>query len=178
MALVVQQKSYTPAPEGIHAAVCVDVVDLGMKETQWGSKHKCRIVWELAAPMEDGRRFTIQQQFTVSLHEKSGLFKTLKAWRGRPFTAEELAGFDLEKVIGAPCQLVVTHAEEEGKTYANITAIMKADPKNRLPASGKYVRAKDREGYIASKSAAAEHGDSYEEPVTGGATSEADEPDF
>ena len=157
MGLVVQQKQYTPAPEGMHAAVCVDVVDLGMLVGAFGEKHKCRLAWEIAAVMEDGRRFTTQKTYTVSLHEKSTLFKDLKAWRGRAFTAEELAGFDLEKVIGAPCQLVITHDESEGKTYANITAILKADPKNILKPSGKYIRAKDREGYVAPKAAVGEH---------------------
>lgn len=157
MSLTVSQKQYTPAPEGMHAAVCVDVVDLGMVEGQFGPKHKCRIAWEIAPVMEDDRRFTIQKSYTVSLHEKSNLFKDLKSWRGRAFTAQELAGFDLEKVLGAPCQLVVTHAESEGKTYANVTAILKADPRNSLKASGKYIRAQDREGYVAPNNAQPAH---------------------
>ena len=152
--MIVSQKSYAPCPEGIHAAVCVDVVDLGMEENQWGSQHKCRLTWEIGAVMEDGRRFTASKKYTVSLHEKSTLFKDLKAWRGRPFTAQELAGFDLDKVLGAPCQLVITHEEKDGKVYGNITALLKADPKNILQPSGKFVRAKDREGYVAPKSIA------------------------
>ena len=151
--MIVKQKQYTPPPEGIHPAVCVDVVDLGMEETPWGSLHKCRVTWEIAHTMSDGRRFTANKKYTVSLHEKSNLFKDLKAWRGRPFTAEELAGFDLEKILGAPCQLVITHEEKEGKVYGNITALLKADAKNRLQASGAFIRVKDREGYVAPKSA-------------------------
>lgn len=145
MSLVVSGKTYTPAPEGVHAAVCVDVVDKGQVESQWGVKHKCRIVWEIAAMMDDGRRFTIGKTYTVSLHEKATLYKDLKSWRGRPFTADELRGFDLEKVVGAPCQVVVTHDEKDGEVYGNITAIMKADKSNILTPSGKYVRAKDRQ---------------------------------
>ena len=37
--------TFTPAPEGLHQAVCCDVVDLGLKNTPWGDKHKIRIVW-------------------------------------------------------------------------------------------------------------------------------------
>jgi hypothetical protein len=144
MSLIVSGKNYTPAPEGVHAAVCVDVADKGMVETEWGSKHKCRIVWEIAAPMDDGRPFTIGKTYTVSLHEKSSLYKDLKGWRGRAFTADELRGFDLENVVGKPCQLVVAHNDVDGTTYANVQAILKADVKNQLKPSGKYVRAKDR----------------------------------
>ena len=144
MSLIVSGKNYTPAPEGVHAAVCVDVADKGMVETEWGSKHKCRIVWEIAAPMDDGRPFTIGKTYTVSLHEKSSLYKDLKGWRGRAFTADELRGFDLENVVGKPCQLVVVHEDKDGSTYGNITAVMKADAKNQLKPSGRYTRAKDR----------------------------------
>jgi hypothetical protein len=135
-------KSYTPAPEGVWAAVCVDVADLGMVDGQWGEKHKCRIVWELSEKMSDGRPFTAQKQYTV--HEKASLFKDLKSWRGKQFTPDELAGFDVEKVIGAPCQIVIVHEEKDGSIYGNITAIMKADSKNKLKPSGNYIRAKDR----------------------------------
>ena len=138
-------KHYTPAPEGLWPAVCVDVCDLGMVEGQWGPKPKCRIVWEISELMNDGRRFTVSQQFTVSLHEKSALHKLLKAWRGKPFTPEELEGFDVEKVIGAPCQLVITQEEKDGSVYGNITAIMKADKRGVLKPSGSYIRQKDRD---------------------------------
>jgi hypothetical protein len=134
---------FQPCPEGVHNAVCVDVVDLGVLETPWGSKHKLRIVWEVEAKMDDGRPFTVRRQFTASLHEKSELCKCLKSWRGRPFTKEELAGFDTEKIVGASAVLVVGHDEKDGNCWANVTAVSKATKK--LEPSGKYVRVKDRE---------------------------------
>lgn len=94
--------------------------------------------------MEDGRPFTVRKIYTASLHEKSNLHKDLKAWRGRPFTAEELAGFDLEKVLGAPCQVLVQHTEKDGSVWANVAAVMKAAPGPRLAPSGCYTRIKDR----------------------------------
>jgi hypothetical protein len=138
--------NFIPAPEGLHRAVCVDVVDLGMVDGQWGKKHKCRVMWELDCKMDDGKRFVVGKQYTLSLHEKSGLHKDLKAWRGVAFTPDELKGFDVEKVIGAPCQLLIGHVEKDGNVYANISAITKADPKAKLLPSGTYIRAKDREG--------------------------------
>lgn len=145
MAIIVSGKSFVPAPEGLHNAVCVDVIDMGLVEGAFGKKHTIRLVWELDALMEDQRRFVIQRRYTASLHEKSQLFKDLKSWRGKPFTPEELNGFDLEKLVGAPCQILVEHADREGTTYANVKAIMKADPSRKLIKSGDYVRVKDRE---------------------------------
>jgi len=144
MSLIAKGKSFTPPPEGVWPAVCVDVVDLGIVASQFGDKHKCKLVWELSESMDDQRPFLAMKQYTVSLHEKSSLHKDLKSWRGKPFTADELNGFDVEKIIEAPCQLVITHEEKDGITYGNVTAILRANKKTALKPSGDYVRHKDR----------------------------------
>jgi len=144
------ESKFVPVPEGLFEAVCVDVVDLGMVTGQFGEKHKLKIVWEVAAKMVDGRPFTIQQRYTVSLSPKANLYKALKSWRGTDFTKEELKSFEMDSVIGAPCQIIVEHNENDGNTYANVSAILKA--KDKLAPSGKYIRAKDRPDYNAPPS--------------------------
>lgn len=141
--MIIKGSDFVPAPEGVWSAVCVDVVDLGIVDSVFGKKHKLKIVWEIDQKMEDGRPFLCQKRYNVSLHEKSTLAKDIKSWRGRPFTPEEFKGFDIDKIIGAPCQLVIQHSENEGVTYANIMTIMKAD-KIKLKPSGTYIRVKDR----------------------------------
>jgi hypothetical protein len=106
-------------------------------------RHKVQLVWELSATMADGRPFTVRKRYTASLHEKSNRHKDLKAWRGKSFSAEELKGFDIEKVLVAPCQVLVQHAEKDGQVYANVAAVMKAAGVKLAP-SGHYVRQKDR----------------------------------
>jgi len=144
MSLVASAKSFTPAPEGVWPAVCVDVVDLGMIPGPWGTKSKCKIVWEISERMPDGRPFIASKWYTISLHEKSSLHKHLKSWRGKAFTPDELRGFDLEKLIGAPCQLLIEQQEKDGILYGNVTTILRAVKNAVLQPSGKYVRAKDR----------------------------------
>jgi hypothetical protein len=147
MSLIVSsRKAYEPAPEGMFDVVCVDVVDLGIVESKFGDKHKCRIVFELSCKMGDGRPFTAGKSFTLSLHEKASLNKFLKQWRGVPLTAEELKGFDLERLMGVPARVVIVHEENDGNLYGNITTIMKADPKAKLLPTGTYIRKKDRPG--------------------------------
>src|SRR5437879_4627556 len=108
-------KPFTPAPAGLHRAVCVDVVDLGWLEDNFDTskrKPKVRLVWEIEEEMEAGKRFLIASQYNVPISltsKKSSLVKDLIAWRGRPFTDEELKAFDTERLIGAPCQLSVIH---------------------------------------------------------------------
>ena len=145
---------YSPAPAGVHQAVCCDVVDLGIVESEWqGQKktaHKVRIIWQLAELMEDGRPYTVSSRYTASLHEKARLRADLQSWRGRAFTAEELQQFDLEKLIGAGCLINVMHTSRNGKTYADIAAIMPLAARTpKLPISAGYVRVKDRQAVDA-----------------------------
>jgi hypothetical protein len=136
--------NFKPAPEGVNNAVCVDVVDLGMVETAWGKKQKLRLVWEVEAKQEDGKPFRVVQSYGASVGPKATLRKHLKGWRGRDFTPEELKGFDIEKIIGVPCQLVVVHNEsDDGRVFANVETILKPNGTKLAPSSD-YVRVKDR----------------------------------
>lgn len=114
-------------PQGTHIAVCFLVADIGMQETSYGPKHKVIIGWEL--PQEtieiDGEEkpMIIYQNYTASLSEKANLRQDLESWRGRAFTPQELAGFDLFNVLGVPCMVTVVHNESGQKTYANVSAV-------------------------------------------------------
>jgi hypothetical protein len=116
-------------PEDTYIAVCYRVIDLGTQQVEWNGEskrqHKIIIGWELNAPMADGRPFTINKRYTLSLHEKATLCQHLEAWRGRAFTEAEAKGFDIGNVIGIPCMMQIVHNDVKGKTYANINAIMK-----------------------------------------------------
>lgn len=116
-------------PEGTHIARCVRIIDLGM---QPGGKDfpepKKTVMFTFEIPAEmrlingDERPALISRRFTASLHEKATLRKFLETWRGRKFTKDELAGFELRKVLGQPCMLTVVHSDSAGKHYANIQA--------------------------------------------------------
>lgn len=148
---------FTPPPEAIYEAVCVDVIDLGLVKTEWGDKPSIRIVWQIDAlepqthddgseNKRSGKRFVVRRQFGLNLSEKGRLRPSLEAWRGRRFTKEELGGFDLDRLVGIPCQLQIVHnIKENGKVYANVQAVMKLGPKSvPMTVADDYVRAKDR----------------------------------
>ena len=141
--------NYPPAPTGPHAAVCCDVVDLGVLKVAWGGKekqqHKVRIVWQIDEDRDDGKPHQVSKRYTLSLHEKAGLRKDLESWRGRPFTPEELDGFDLETLIGVVVLLNVTHVTRDGNTYANIASLMKLPKTMQHLTVRDYVRVCDRE---------------------------------
>ena len=140
--------NFEPAPAGVHQAVCVDVVDLGVLDVSWQGQtkrqHKVNIAWQINEDRDDGKPFLVFKRYTLSLHEKSGLRKDLESWRGRKFTRDEEMGFDVEAVIGANCLLNITHNRVGDRTYANVVSIMPL-AKGMPPIHARdYVRKVDR----------------------------------
>lgn len=123
---------YKPIEAGAYGAICTRVIDLGTQTTNYQgeekSARKVLITWEVPEVTVEWegqeRPATISQTFTASLHEKANLRKVLESWRGRAFTADELKGFDTKNVLGAPCFLNIVHTEKDGRTYANVAAVM------------------------------------------------------
>jgi len=118
---------FTPAPQGVHRAICVDVIDLGMKPTKWGKdKHFVRLVWQLEMSMPDGRPYMADRRYGLSLDDRSSLRHDLETWAGKPLSLEQAAGFDLERLIGVTCTLMIVHkpGNDVGKVFANVTAVL------------------------------------------------------
>jgi hypothetical protein len=74
--------------------------------------------------MSDGRPFVVSKTYNATLHEKANLHKDLVTWRGKPFSDEDLLGFDISKMIGAPAML---HVEHTDKGKPRIKAIFKPE---------------------------------------------------
>jgi hypothetical protein len=118
---------YEDVPTGLHQAVCVRVFDLGL-QTGYNNmvQHKVCILWEILERKSNGQRFTVSREFTASLGAKANLTAFLEGWRGRAFTNEELAGFDLDALVGAPCALnLVEVFSQAGKRFVQVQAAMR-----------------------------------------------------
>jgi len=134
--------SFAPPPAGTHVAICYRVVDLGTQmidfQGQTKFQHKIMLSWELPDElMDDGQPFSVHKRYTLSSHEKSTLRKDLESWRGKPFTDDEFGPngtFDIKNVIGVGCMLNILHTEREGKTYANVSAVLKMVKGMPMPA--------------------------------------------
>jgi len=111
MSLTIKEhRTFLPVPEGSHIARCYAVIDLGMQYSKFYdvTLPKIMIGWELTDRLtEEGKPFVHFQRYTTSLNTRSSLRTLLEGWRGQNFTSEELAGFDLKKILGASCYLTI-----------------------------------------------------------------------
>ena len=133
-----------PVDAGMHDALCYAIYDLGTQFLEKFNKltRQVMVCWELTdqrMDMEkDGKQVNlpraVSKKYTLSLNPKSNLFKDLNSWRGKAFTKDELAGFDLRNVLGKPCQIQIIHHETDRGTYANISNVL---PKGKGQKSGK-----------------------------------------
>lgn len=126
---------FKPVPAGMYMARCFRVIDLGTQRGEWKGKEKWSrkvlIQWELYGEaddgtpltLDDGRPMSVSKRYTLSLGDNAQLRADLKSWRGRDFTPDELAGFDISALLGVGCMLNIAHDTKDGKTYTNVASV-------------------------------------------------------
>lgn len=132
MGMEIKQKpaSRTKIPAGLAPAVCIGIYDCGDQPGFGKNAHKTfptiYLEFELVGTKDDkGNPFIVSQNYFPNFGNNSRLKEHLEGWRAKKFTKEELNGFDIEKLLGVPCQLNIVHNETAGGgLYANIAAIL------------------------------------------------------
>lgn len=139
---------FVKAPEGVHQAVCVDVItEFGVQKKDKAGKEYTRdevtLVFQTASiNPENNKRYQVRQIFGLNLSQMGKLRPFLQAWRGKQFTKEELKdGFDVEKLLGVNCTLQIIHNGD----WANIQSVMPLMPGLEKIAPLDFVRKQDRE---------------------------------
>jgi len=131
-------------PTGNVQGVCYGVIELGHREGRFGTKHEACVLFEIPSlRYEDedkvDRPKGINKFYSITLHPDSNMSKDLSSWRGKAFTEQEKAGFDITNLIGANCLLNIAHAQKQDKSMkdliASITPLMagmnKLQPENK-----------------------------------------------
>jgi hypothetical protein len=146
--IITGNRNFTPAPEGQHLGVLVDVVDLGEQDTKFGKKFMVKLIYQIDENMEDGKPFIVSGRFNATLADRSSLRKHIEGLRGAKFTKEELDGFDPDTLIGTNGLLNIVHNAGDKGVFANIDAVLPYNPKfgDKLEPR-EYIRVKDREDF-------------------------------
>lgn len=122
---------FQDAPIGTHVARCIRLYGIGTHTSEYQGKENTReqliVGWELPSEsMDDGQPFIVHKFYTLSLGEKANLRADLEAWRTKPFTPEELHGFDLENVLGKCCLVsVIPKASGKGVRVGGLMSLPK-----------------------------------------------------
>lgn len=120
-------------PVGIHVARSIGLIDIGTQKGEYQGqvtfKRQFILRWELCNELMErgenaGKPFVVSKFYTASLTEKANLRKDLVNWRGREFTAEELAGFDARNILDKPCMIQITDKDGKHRVTA-VTGIPK-----------------------------------------------------
>lgn len=128
-----EKSDYQPIPEGTHRAVCSALIDLGHQEAFGTIKPQLLMRFEFpdcrVSRERDGQEvsepMTKWQFYTNSLNRKANLRRDLESWRGRGFTKEELAGFDVRNIVGHACQISIIHDHSGDQVRDKIRTIGK-----------------------------------------------------
>jgi hypothetical protein len=124
--------SFTPAPPGLHRAVCYRLIDLGTHistyQGQSNTRRQVMLTWELSDEfMDEAKPFSVSKFYTWSMGDKANLRKDLEAWRGKPFEPIDFGPngrFNPRNLIGAPCMLNLVHeAKQNGDIRVKIAGI-------------------------------------------------------
>jgi len=142
---------FLPHDAGQFVAQCVDVVDVGEKVENFRDSPeklvpKCALVFRTGEKNpETGELIDIAQEYTVSMHEKANLRKTLESWRGQPYSDGQVNdGVPLDKLTGNWALIgVAQKTSAQGRVYAVIQSIVGVPKAMReaVPTFPAYTRA-------------------------------------
>jgi len=127
---------------GSTMGVLVQLIDMGLQETNWDGEKKMspkvRLTFALPDQVIDGevvengkttkvtKPMMVSLELTRSLGERATLRKHLESWRGAAFTSKELASFSLKNLLGKAALLTLMHkTSQAGRQYCAINAISK-----------------------------------------------------
>lgn len=145
MALIVStKKQYELATEGVHKLELVSIKEITTQD-DYGEHQKIQFLF-LCLDQNDskGKPVTIVQRFTKSLYEKAMLRKFLGVILG----LKNIDTLDLETLQFATFDGVVTHSENKGRTWVNITAAIPGTLKTLSPAEREAKKAENRKKSI------------------------------
>lgn len=146
MKVEVKQSERKNAPEGLHPARLVQIIDLGtqVNETYNKEERRVRLAWELIGvtfETEEGEEVNhlVSKEYSLKLSRKAHLRKAVEAMLGKSLNEGE--EFDFGKLLDIQCQVQIKHNNGTGKNahevYANVDAVL---PAAKDPRTGKVIK--------------------------------------
>lgn len=133
MEITAKSSNRVLAPEGVHMARCVKVIDLGTVKSEFEGKEvknrKIQFAFELVDTEfqfdeeSEVRPFVVYKDYTASVSPKATLAKDIASWTGKKVDPKQ--PFNPEAMLGKECQIQVAHVTSKtGSEYVRIMSIM------------------------------------------------------
>jgi hypothetical protein len=140
--------------------VCVDVVDLGVNVEVFPGQEprevaKVALVFASGEKQEDGSLTLVTTEMTNSANEKANLRRFIEAWRGRSYSAEQVAeGLPIKKLWAQPALITIEHVvTRKGKKFGKIKSITQV-PEGLAAPDGEVVERYQRPKFLTDRKAA------------------------
>jgi len=123
-------KEFKPLEAGTHIGRVVGIINIGTVTDSFKGEEVTRnrvfISFEVPEALkEDGKPYTIGQEFTLSMNSKGNLLPFIESLLGVKLDKDEAKEFDVYKLIGVPGMVNVIHSvpTAEGNVFANIKSV-------------------------------------------------------
>lgn len=123
-------KEFKPLEAGTHIGRVVGVIHLGTITDSFKGEDVTRdrvyITFEVPEVLkEDGKPYTIGQEFTLSMNSKGNLLPFIESLLGVKLDKEQSKEFDVFTLLGQTGMLNVIHSQpnQEGNVFANIKSV-------------------------------------------------------
>ncbi len=120
---IVKDEQSPQCPTGIHDAVLQSIEK--RQHDSYGEYLLLAFAVD-ASNGEDAEQFEVTCACSVSLSANSKLRRVINSLLGRELSQDEAkAGFDVEKLIGSTCKVIVASVEgKEGNIYARVASVL------------------------------------------------------
>jgi hypothetical protein len=149
MKVEVKKSERKNAPEGLHPARLIQIVDLGtqLNENFNKKERRVRLAWELIGitfETEEGEEVNhlVSKEYSLKLSRKAHLRKAVEGMLGK--SLDDGGEFEFKNLLDIQCQISIKHNNGTGKNahevYANVDSVLPVgkDPKGK---AFKYDRA-------------------------------------
>lgn len=124
------QKDFKPLEAGTHVGRVCGIINIGTITDNFKGEDVTRnrvfISFEIPSQLkDDGKPFTVGQEFTLSMHKQGNLLPFIESMLGVKLDKEESKSFDVYSLIGKTAMVNVIHSEPnaDGNVFANIKSI-------------------------------------------------------
>ena len=123
MLITYEPTEYEIPGEGIKPATLIEIRDLEIVESRYGSRPRLLFIWQILNTDSLGRPLRVFQRVTRSLHPLSDLSQMIFEITG----SAPGSAYETDNLLGATCDLTLKHnTSVDGRVFCNVIKIQRS----------------------------------------------------